>query len=149
VKSQKGNESMTHCLEGKSITAIEIANDKKAVRFLIEGDNPVVAKADGDCCSNSWIEHVELPAMGFPVKVISVKDIDLPGSCDDSEEYECLTVYGCKIVTDKGDIIIDYRNSSNGYYGGDLVWPDNDYFYGGVYGQNVSNEDWEPLEESL
>ena len=133
--------SEKHCLQNKTITGIEIAADQKAMRFLVVGGEPIIAKADGDCCSSTWIEHVELPALGFPATVLSVEDIPLPGSVDDDANYECLAVYGLKISTDKGDIVIDYRNSSNGYYGGDLSWPD-DYFYGGVYGQNVSNEEW-------
>lgn len=134
---------MTHCLDDKRIIGIEIADDKKAMRFLVEGGDPIVAKADGDCCSSSWIEHVELPALGFPAKVISVSDIDLPGASED--DYGSIIVYGLKIITDKGEIVIDYRNSSNGYYGGDLSWPDDDYFYGGVHGQNISTEKWQPV----
>lgn len=30
---------------------------------------------------------------------------------------------GFKVTTDKGVIVIDYRNASNGYYGGSLSWP--------------------------
>ena len=138
---------MTHCLDGKTITQIEIATDKRAMRFMIEGADPIVAKADGDCCSSTWIEHVELPALGFPAKVLKVEDIDLPGSNDNDSEYECLAVYGLKITTDKGEVVIDYRNSSNGYYGGNLSWP-GEYFYGGVHGQNVSDEAWAQASES-
>lgn len=134
---------MTHCLENKTITVIEMALDKKAMRFIIDGADPIIAKADGDCCSQSWIEHVEMPARGFPAIVLKVEDLELPGAVNDSEEDECLHVYGLKITTDKGEIIIDFRNSSNGYYGGNLSWPDG-YFYGGVYGQNVSTEEWQP-----
>jgi len=91
--------------------------------------------------------------MGFPAKVLSVENIDLPGSLENHEEDECLQVYGLKICTDKGEIVIDYRNSSNGDYGGNLWWPNLEdpeaynYFYGGVYGQNISNEEWKPLSE--
>ena len=138
-----------HCLQDKTITGIEIADDKKAMRFLLDGAEPVVAKADGDCCSSTWIEHVEIPAGGFPAKVISVSDLDLPGSSNDDAEYECLAVYGLKITTDKGDLVVDYRNSSNGYYGGNLSWPTDGYFYGGVYGQNISKENWKPLSHDL
>lgn len=136
---------MAHCLDGKTINSIELASDNKAMRFIVSNGDPIVAKADGDCCSATWIEHVELPAGGFPAKVTAVSDLDLPGSRDDDPEHECLQVYGCKISTDKGDIVIDYRNSSNGYYGGNLSWPGDGYFYGGVYGQNVSTEEYKPL----
>jgi hypothetical protein len=137
---------MAHCLENKTITAIEIASDRKAMRFLIDGGEPIVAKADGDCCSSSWIEHIEIAARGFPATVVKVEDLDLPGSTDNDREHECLQVYGLEITTDKGEIVIDFRNSSNGYYGGNLSWPD-DYFYGGVSGQNVSTEEWQAVSE--
>lgn len=129
-----------HCLLDKIITDIELAEDKKAMRFLVEGADPIIARAEGDCCSSTWIEHIELPAMGFPVKILSVTDIDLPGSVNNSEDYDCLTVYGLKLTTDRGEIIVDFRNSSKGHYGGNLSWSDE--FYGGVYGQNVSEDKW-------
>ena len=52
-----------------------------------------------------------------------------------------------KIATEKGSCLLDYRNESNGYYGGILEWPPEkaSYFYGGVYGQNVSNEVWRQI----
>ncbi len=131
---------MANILIGKKITQIKIADDKEAILFICE-DGDVKARCDAECCSHTWIEHIELPALGFPALVVAVDDLDLPGSDDNHQEYECLQVYGLKITTDKGDLIIDYRNSSNGYYGGDLIWPD-DGFYGGVYGQNISNENW-------
>lgn len=135
---------MTKCLDEKTITGVELSEDKEAIRFLIDGGDPIVARCDADCCSHTWIEHVELPALGFPAKVLAIADLDLPGVPDPSE-YEVIQVYGLKITTDKGDLIIEYRNSSNGYYGGSLAWPDDSYFYGGVYGQNISNEKWQPL----
>lgn len=58
-----------------------------------------------------------------------------------------MAYYGCKITTGKGYALIDYRNSSNGYYGGSLSWPD-DHHYGGVSGQNNSNEEWRRIDEA-
>lgn len=137
---------MEHCLIGKTIQEMKIAEDKKALLFVTDNGD-IMAKADGDCCSSTWIEHVEIPAMGFPAKVSAVEDLNMPdlGSPD---KYESIAYYGCKITTDKGVIIIDYRNESNGYYGGDLAWP-GDYFYGGVFGQNVSNEQWKTVDKNI
>lgn len=139
-------------LVGKTISAVKIAEDKKAILFETE-EGPVVARADGDCCSSTWIEHVELPALGFPVVVLAVEDIDLPLPTlteEQTAEKESgeLKFYGCKISTARGDIVIDYRNSSNGYYGGSLEWPGG-YFNGGVYGQNVSAEKWVDLVSDI
>lgn len=134
---------MSNILIGRTLNGIKIAADKGAILFQTDAGD-VVARADGDCCSHTWVESIALPALGFPALVQTVADLDMPdlGSPD---EYECIAYYGCKIVTDKGEIIIDYRNESNGYYGGSLEWPSEDgrdYFYGGVHGQNVSKEEW-------
>jgi hypothetical protein len=137
---------MSDFLVGKTIVKIMIADDKEALLFMcVDGDH--IVKVDADCCSHTWIEHVELPALGFPALVLGVADLELSGSDDNHPEYDCLQVYGCCITTTKGEIVIDYRNSSNGYYGGNLSWPDDSYFYGGVYGQNVSTMNWVDIVE--
>ena len=131
---------MENILIGKTLLGIKIAEDKEAILFMTN-QGEIIARCDADCCSSTWIEHVELPALGFPATVIAVSDLDLPGSEEHHPEYDCLQVYGLKIATDKGDCILDYRNSSNGYYGGSLVWP-GEHHHGGVYNQNRSNERW-------
>jgi len=141
---------MKHMMIGRALTGVKIADDKKAILFQTP-DGDVIARADGDCCSSTWIEHVELPARGFPCEVISVEDLEMPEP-EQPNEYEVIAAYGCKITTDKGEIVIDYRNESNGYYGGDLVWPvaegEYDPFYGGVFDQNVSTNQWVDVSDT-
>ncbi len=134
-------------LTGKVITNIEIAEDRQAIRFVL-ADGELIVNVDADCCSYSWVEHVELPALGFPATVVSIEDIDMPDGSSSSfhTAADVLAYYGCKIVTDRGEIVIDYRNDSNGYYGGSLSWP-GEYHYGGVYGQNVSKHEWKQITE--
>lgn len=134
-------------LVGKVITRIEIAADRQALRFVL-ADGEIVVNVDADCCSYTWVEHVELPALGLPATVMSISDIDMPEGATSTfhSDSDVLAYYGCKIVTDRGEVVIDYRNDSNGYYGGSLSWPGDD-FYGGVYGQNVSQHEWKPLIE--
>lgn len=141
---------MGNLLIGKKIVDVKIATDKQALLFLSDNGDELIARTDGDCCSYSWIETVEMPALGIPFKVIGIEDLDLPGSDGNHHDYDCLSVYGAKITTDKGEMVIDYRNSSNGYYGGNIVWPNDDeysYFYGGVHGQNESSLEWTEIEE--
>lgn len=135
---------MSDKMIGKTINEIKIADDKKALKFICE-DGDHVVKADGDCCSDTWIESIEAPAMGFPCQILKIEDLTL-GDDEELEYGDVIAHYGCKISTDKGDIVIDYRNESNGYYGGNLSWPGDDWFYGGVYGQNVSSENWIDVE---
>ena len=137
---------MENKLIGKKIVDVKIAEDKLAMLFVCDNGEELVVRVDADCCSYTWIESVELPALGFPFTVIACDDLDMNKEPLENEEYECLQFYGAKITTDKGDMVIDYRNDSNGYYGGDIVWPGED-FYGGVYGQNESNMDWRDIEE--
>lgn len=136
----------TNPLIGKTLLAVHLTRDREAIRFTLE-DGEVIARCDADCCSYTWIEHVEMPTL--PAKVRSVEDIEMPDGAassfhPDTDEVE---FYGLKIVTDKGDLLIDYRNDSNGYYGGSLSWPGEDH-YGGVYGQNVADvSEWVPAEK--
>lgn len=133
---------MSFTLVGKTIQKIKIAADDMAIMFVCD-DGEHIARCDADCCSHTWIENVDINVLGFPCTVLEVVDLDLP---EEEEEWdgngEYIQFYGLKIVTDRGAIELDYRNSSNGYYGGSLSWPDDKWFYGGVYGQNISEEEW-------
>lgn len=136
-----------HCLVNKTISKLQIASDKLAIKFILDTGEEIVAKTDGDCCSNTWIEHVILPFQKLPAKVSEVINLDMP-DLGNPDEHTVIGYYGTEIKTDKGSIVIDYRNASNGYYGGSLCWPE-DYFYGGVFGQNISKEDWQELTEDI
>lgn len=134
-------------LVGKKIKSMKIAKDKQAILFETECGLGLQALVDADCCSYTWIESIELPAKGFPFEIISIDDLDMP-DLGDMPDCDCVSYYGAKITTTSGDLVIDYRNDSNGYYGGSMCWPGEDYFYGGVYGQNVSKLEWEEIQES-
>lgn len=131
-------------LIGKVITAIYLADDRKALRFDVKDDEPVIARADGDCCSSTWIESLDTPELIIGGVVSAVEDLAMP-DLGQPDEYEVIQYYGCKITAGLGQCVIDYRNESNGYYGGDICWGDDDYFYGGVYGQNVSTMQWQKI----
>lgn len=56
-----------------------------------------------------------------------IVELDLPlgpgrpeHPADDEYENDYLQYYGVQINTDKGAFTLEYRNSSNGYYGGSL-----------------------------
>ena len=127
-------------LIGKTITGFELTNDRKAMRFLVVDGEPIVAMCDADCCSETWVEHISLPARGFPALVMEAGDIEMP-DLGDMPDRDVVAYYGFHLKTAKGDMVIDYRNDSNGYYGGDLSWP-GQYHFGGVYGQNLAIRAW-------
>lgn len=136
---------MGNLLIGKKVVDVKIADDEQAMLFVTDDGQHLVVQVDADCCSYTWIESVEMPALGLPFNVISCEDLDMP-DLGDIPGCDFVQYYGAKIITDKGEMIIDYRNDSNGYYGGNIVWPGDDCFYGGVYGQNNSSMDWVDVE---
>jgi len=88
----------------------QIILDTDAGQFSLE--------AYGDCCSTTWIESIdnEDALIGTVQEACNIPMPDL----GTPEECECREYYGLKIVTNKGRAVIDYRNDSNGYYGGSL-----------------------------
>lgn len=136
---------MENPLIGKRLKAIYLSDGGGAIRFDLDDGKTIVARAACDCCSHTWIEHVESPSHVIGATVTNVEDVDMPTKEYDKYEYDCLRFYGCKIITDKGSFTIDYRNSSNGYYGGSLEWSDSN-FYGGVFGQNGKVGEWKEVK---
>lgn len=131
-------------LVGRKIIGIDLATDKMAIRFHTDG-KLLVYLVDADCCSHTWIEHLEGVDRILGRVVTAVEAVPLPGSSEDGE----LVVYGMKITAD-GDAVLDFRNKSNGYYGGRLVLKDGeDSFYGVVHGQNISDEEWETVTKDF
>ena len=122
-------------LIGKKVLGVYLADDGQAIKFDVENGSPIIAQVDADCCSHTWIEYVETPENMLGI-VTMVENIDMPVRSKDIE-YGLIQFYGCKIHTEKGSSLLDYRNESNGYYGGNLSWP-GEHYYGGVFGQNIS-----------
>ncbi len=140
-------------LIGKVITAIFIADDREAIKFVLNdgmSNSEIVARCDGDCCSHTWIEDLINPEAAIGSEVLKAEDIALPGEfCNPTktDNYEDeMKFYGFAIETAKGRFTIAYRNSSNGYYGGSLEWPNTGYYYGGVFDQNVSKQNWQEVK---
>lgn len=144
---------MSNYLVDKTVVDLKIRSDKEALCFFVETmidpgakvTEKTVVYVEADCCSYTWIESIELPALGLPFTVLAVEDLDLPGSDDDHPEFDYLQVYGCKITTNKGDMIIDFRNSSNGYYGGNLCWPG---YYNYCPPDSSDVENWLDVEDA-
>lgn len=138
---------MPNALLNKSIQSVKISPDRQALLFIDTNGGEYVVPVDADCCSHTWIESVELPALGFPFDIIKFDDLDLPGSDDNHPEHDCLQVYGVKLTTSKGDMVIDFRNSSNGYYGGSICWPDDDPDRSRFFPSAENYGRWEEIEE--
>lgn len=129
-------------LIGKTIVGMMIRDDKEAL-LLQTAAGGLVIGMDADCCSHTWIESVSTPALGYPAKIIDARDLELNKPDSNDGDYDVVRYYGAIIVTDRGDIVLDYRNSSNGYYGGNIVWPDSYSFDG-----DIGEYDWQIVQDA-
>ena len=110
-------------LIGKKINGLYVNADQSLLVFDTD-DGDVAYRAWGDCCSETWFaDIVGVPALLGGV-VASAEDVEMVAVEDGRTRQECDQFYGVKIKTDKGYADIVYRNSSNGYYGGDIDYVD-------------------------
>lgn len=108
-------------LLGRVILKILMEPGEGRMRFLCEDGDRIDFVTSGDCCSETWfadIVGVEM-LIGRPV-TLAEEVPDHPGDASDGRtRQECDSFYGFRIFTAKGCCDFVYRNSSNGYYGGD------------------------------
>lgn len=134
IRKLFGNGSDYEGMGDAPLSAVVLGDDKETITFCFEGGFEARFRVEGDCCSHSWIEHLDVPPYVIGEKLISVEDARTDDLTEDrvanpmigSDEYrypqhECLQAYKTIFRTAKGDIVLEYRNSSNGYYGGYLV----------------------------
>ncbi len=105
-------------LIGKKVRSVTQDKSGGFLTFVFDDDSTATFETYADCCSSTWIEHLELPTDVEGATLIDVEDVGMGVSDDPS--YECLQLYETRFKTDRGDIVVEYRNSSNGYYGGSL-----------------------------
>jgi hypothetical protein len=110
-------------LIGSTITEVWINGNQKYMRFVnTEGVN-FDFMVDGDCCSESWFADIFGfdKLLGFKITLTEVIYLDenVYNTSDGRGRQDYDKVYGFRIITEGGVAVISFRNSSNGYYGGD------------------------------
>lgn len=98
---------------------------------------------DSDCCSESWWADIVGTEALINQRVMGIEELEMPDVPEDDkrsrQEYD--QAYGYRLKTRVGYVDLVFRNSSNGYYGGDLddaVW--HEQMPPGVYCKIVT--DW-------
>ena len=82
-------------------------------------------KAIGDCCSVTWFEDINNKHALLGHEIIGLKIAQFHETQIDESKDEHIQTYGYTLTTSKGYIDIEYRNSSNGYYGGSCEFMNN------------------------
>lgn len=103
----------------RPIRAIEISLDKERITFHFT-DGDIYFETEGDCCSRSWIEHITIPPDIAGAEITATTELP---TTDHADGWAHIQVYQTAFATNKGEIILEYRNASNGYYGGWLNGP--------------------------
>lgn len=108
---------------GRKIATVELDEDKEVLTLALS-DGTLIGRAEGDCCSHSWVEHLTVPpdVAGATIQGYSESDEVEENRGEEYSDSELTQVYHSAIQTDRGEIIIEYRNESNGYYGGWMSW---------------------------
>jgi hypothetical protein len=105
----------------QTISAIYIDEDSQYLVFIAKWGEPYwVYHASAECCSRSWFESINNPENLLCEEIIGIEekpDSETNGESCDRHDY-FTTVYGYTLKTNKGYTDIEFRNSSNGYYGG-------------------------------
>lgn len=109
-------------LTARVIKEIWIHEENDIVAFITTKDGTeetLYYVCEGECCSHSYIQHWEGidSLIGATIKKVDVIEMD---EVKDSNDERTL-VYGVKFVTNKGRSTLEFRNTSNGYYGGNMV----------------------------
>ena len=81
-----------------------------------------IYQAYGDCCSESWFYGINgvLALLGFVV--YTIEEVALGEVMNYVGRQEYTQSYCVKLTSTGGHTDIEFRNSSNGYYGGNIEY---------------------------
>lgn len=109
-------------LIGKTIGAVYVSDCRSYIRFVDTESNNYDYHMYGDCCSESWIEHQSGLTNLVGKTVTEVEERTLGEVAATRQEVDVL--YSITITAPEmwEPAIIEFRNSSNGYYGGSVEY---------------------------
>ena len=93
-------------------------------------------RTSAECCSSTWFDSLTGFDSLIGAKILSVTKIEMEEISSERDKH-----YGIKILTEKGHVDIVFRNSSNGFYGGSIVFVDDNLYNYSDYKQIT--DDWE------
>lgn len=110
-----------HAFTGKVLSDVIITPTKEDLIFSFSDDSIGLVSCQGDCCNEVWFEHIEgaHDALGGRIMAVLRRQdwTETP-----STRQECEELLRLEIMTTKGCVDLEVRNSSNGYYAGSVAW---------------------------
>jgi len=138
-------------LLNKIIKNIFISEGESHIKFILSDNSEMIYATNGDCCSETWFSDFTGIDCLINEEIFEIEELELPYDGEmllaQRSRQEEDKLYGYCFKTQKGYATLEYRNSSNGYYGGScgLIIPkpdDLDPYYKGLYNdyQKKKNE---------
>lgn len=132
-------------LKYKTIKSITVYGDyQDQIKFETD-DGDIIYDAVGDCCSASYFSDIWNAQNIIGKKVVRVEELQLEDGDapyrPSREEYD--SIYGFRLWNeDDGVCVIIFRNSSNGYYGGECELGDKITSENKKFEHKITEENW-------
>ncbi|SRR5258708_1432897 len=129
------NESV---LVGRKIKEVKMPDDEN-IEFFLEDGKKITWRTYGDCCSETWFESIDGIGYLRGGIVVEIIEKEIPKEVQEqlkSTRQESDQLYGYTLIVEieggeydkdynriprRERVDIEFRNSSNGYYGGDVT----------------------------
>ena len=132
-------------LLNEEIIAIYTNDERTLLCFIDIHGETWAYTTRSECCSETWFEEIINPEnmvwehiIGIEIKSMVEKE-SLSPEDDDNPRRGYIKEYGYTFKTQKGYTDIIYRNSSNGYYGGECEYLPDLTFKEGTGGEITSS----------
>ena len=105
------------------VLSVSISNGESALMLSLDNGEQVFLNTNSDCCSETWFADIVGLDDLRGESVLGVERLPLPEWVnveDGRGRQDFDDAYAYRLTTAKGDCDIIVRNSSNGYYGGDV-----------------------------
>jgi hypothetical protein len=102
-------------------TILRLWVDDEQHLLIFETDRGDMAyETYGDCCSETWFADIIGVKDLIGQRILAVEAIEMDSVEDERTRQEQDEFYSVKLTTLRGYVDIIFRNSSNGYYGGNI-----------------------------
>lgn len=137
-------------LIGKKINKIFIDSDSQYYLKFETDQGEFVYVVSGDCCSESYFAEI-FGVNNFKDRIVEEVEQMYLGEADGTRQ-DCDKIYGFKIkcrdlnykYSDQYTSLIIFRNSSNGYYGGECTYLDQNTSPKYII-ENIAKVNWKEL----
>jgi len=122
-EEREENEFDLRSLMNETIDGIFVSDDGSYLKIHVRRGYCYHYECEGDCCSETWISDIIGVDALRGQKVLDIETMETIYEGNDGaarSRQEVDQIFGFKLKTQKGCCDIIFRNSSNGYYGGNI-----------------------------